>query len=115
MGSHAREMDAMLMKSYEDLLRHIEGVEAAITVENFIKTAWVKDRVAFLDKISHPQVGMILDIGHVRNEERENVMTIQGGPTRVIEICRKHLRHLHLNESSNWRQIHRRESEQKSG
>ena len=57
---------------------------------------WVEDRVAFLDEVGHPQAGMILDIGHVRDRDGTNPMTIPGGPTRIISMCRRHLRHVHL-------------------
>jgi len=96
-GSHARLMDAALQKSYEDLARHIEGTEVVIAIENFEqKDYWVEKRVTFLDRIDHAQVGMILDIGHVRNENGINPMTIPGGPTRVIDMCKKRLCWVHL-------------------
>ena len=96
-GSHARAMDDTLRKSCEDLARHIEGIDAAVVIENFVEPGvWVEDRVAFLDGIGHPQVGMILDIGHVRDREGRNPMTTPEGPARVVALCAKHLRHVHL-------------------
>lgn len=96
-ASHALDTDETLIRCYEDLTRHIEGTEAVIAVENFKREGlWVEDRVGFLDKIDHPQVGMILDIGHVRNNDNANPMTLPGGPTRVLEMCCRHLRHIHL-------------------
>ena len=96
-GSHARAVDGILVKCYEELARHVEGAEAAIAVENFTADGTsVEDRMAFLDEIDHPQVGMILDIGHVRNHDGANPMTLPGGPTRVLELCGRRLRHVHL-------------------
>lgn len=96
-ASHAKAADETLIRCYEDLARHIEGTEAVIAVENFTAEGlWVEDRVAFLDAIDHPQVGMILDIGHVRNNDGANPMTVPGGPTRVLQMCDRHLRHIHL-------------------
>jgi sugar phosphate isomerase/epimerase len=96
-GTHARETDDTLLKCYSELARHIEGTEIVLLIENFKdKGLWVEDRMAFLDKLNHPQVGMILDIGHVRDTQGVNPMTVPGGPTAVIEMCRRHLRHLHL-------------------
>ena len=67
-GSHAGEVDEFIAKSYEELALHVEGRGAVITVENFTKPCVaVEDQVVFLDAMDHPQVGMILDIGHVRN------------------------------------------------
>jgi len=96
-GSHARTADATLVRCYEELAGHVEGTEAVIAVENFTSEGmWVEDRMAFLDEIDHPQVGMILDIGHVRTQDGANPMTLPGGPTRVLEVCGNRLRHVHL-------------------
>ena len=96
-GTHACETDDTLLKCYSELARHIEGTEVVILIENFKdKGLWVEDRLSFLDKMNHPQVGMILDIGHVRDRDGVNPMTVPGGPTAVIEMCRRHLRHVHL-------------------
>jgi sugar phosphate isomerase/epimerase len=96
-GSHALQTDNTLLRCYEELARHIEGTEAIITLENFkLKAFWIEERVAFLDKINHPQVGMILDIGHVRNQTGENPMTLPGGPTQVLDMCGNHVHHVHL-------------------
>jgi sugar phosphate isomerase/epimerase len=95
-GCHAKEANSIVVKSFEELARHIEGTEAVITVENTTRGPNVEDRVEFLDAMDHPQVGMILDIGHVRNDDRINPMTLKGGPTQVLETCGHRLRHIHL-------------------
>ncbi len=95
-GCHAKETNSFVRKSYEELARHVEGTDAALTVENTTTGPNIEDRIEFLDAMDHPQVGMILDIGHVRNEERINPMTLKGGPTKVLEICGHRLRHIHL-------------------
>ena len=95
-GSHAMDPDDVMVKSYEELARHIEGTEAAITVENTTRGPQIEDRVEFLDAMDHSQVGMILDIGHVRNADDLNPMTLPGGPTQILEQCGHRLRHIHL-------------------
>lgn len=96
-GSHAQAADATVASCYEDLARHVEGTGAMIAIENFTSQGtWVEDRVAFLDEMDHLQVGMILDIGHVRRPDGSNPMTIAGGATRVLNMCGKRLCHLHL-------------------
>ena len=96
-ASHARLADATLLKCYEELARHVEGTDAVIAVENFGGPGMgVEDRMAFLDRIDHPQVGMVLDIGHVRNTDGGNPMTLPRGPAAVLELCGRRLRHLHL-------------------
>ena len=106
-GCHARAGDSVVLKSYEDLARHVEGTPAVITVENLGKGAThVQDRVAFLDTLHHEHIGMILDIGHVRNEQGENPMTIPGGPTETLALCGNHLKHLHLHGFKDGRDHH---------
>ncbi len=96
-GSHATTMNSILRKSYEDLARHIEGTDAVIAIENFKAVEnWVEKRIAFLDEIDYPQVGMILDIGHVRNDEGINPMTLPGGPARIFNIIKNRLCWVHL-------------------
>jgi sugar phosphate isomerase/epimerase len=96
-GSHARAADPTLVRCYEELARHVENTKALIAVENFTSPGmWVEDRMTFLNEIDHPQVGMILDIGHVRNGDGVNPMTLPGGPTRVLTPCAERLIHLHL-------------------
>lgn len=106
-GSHAGPADAVVAQSYADLARHVEDTEAIVAVENFASAGvQVEDRVAFLDEMDHPQVGMILDIGHVRDGAGANPMTQPGGPTRILELCGHRLRHLHLHGFKNGRDHH---------
>ena len=101
-GSHARAADATLLKCYEQLARHIEGTEAIIAVENFSpEGVQVEDRMAFLDEIDHRQVGMILDVGHVRSRDGANPITLPGGPTQVLKMCASRLCHVHLHGFKN--------------
>ena len=97
-GCHARNTDdGTVRKSYEELVRHVEGTEAVITVENFARQGtFVEERVAFLDEIDHPQIGMILDIGHVQTADGKGVLTRPGGPTEIIGLCGHRLKHVHL-------------------
>jgi sugar phosphate isomerase/epimerase len=96
-GSHAGAADRTIVQCYKELARHVEGTRAVITVENFAAEGrGIEDRVAFLEEVSHPQVGMILDIGHVRDRAGANPMCVPGGPSRVIGMCGSRIRHLHL-------------------
>lgn len=92
-----RTEDSIVRRSYEELARHIEGTEAIVALENFSRHGeMVGDRIALLDLIDHPQVAMVLDIGHVRDTRGVNPMTRQGGPTEIIGSCGHRLRHVHL-------------------
>lgn len=96
-GSHAGAADETLATCCEELARHVEGTPAVIAIENFTGDGVsVDDRMAFLDRMDHPQLGFILDIGHVRDGDGANPMIQPGGPARVIERCAGRLRHLHL-------------------
>ena len=96
-GSHAQSADATMSKCYEELARHIEGTPATVAVENFVREGVaVEDRVKFIDELAHPQVRMILDIGHVRDETGANPMTQPGGPTRILSTIGDRLCHVHL-------------------
>jgi len=97
-GCHARNTDdGIVRKSYEELVRDVEGTGAVITIENFPRQGThVEDRVAFLDELDHPQIGMILDIGHVQTADGEGVLTRPGGPAEIIGLCGHRLQHVHL-------------------
>ena len=96
-GSHAGAADETMAKCCEELARHVEGAPAVIAIENFTGDGVsVDDRIAFLDRMDHPQLGLILDIGHVRDRDGANPLTRPGGPARVLERCAGRLRHLHL-------------------
>ena len=106
-GCHAQDADEVVTKSYEELLAHVEGTAAVLTVENFMRPGvGVTDRVAFLDAVDHPQLGMILDIGHVRDGDGQNPMTVPGGPTATLGLCGHRLRHVHLHGFMNGRDHH---------
>ena len=101
---HAAVANATVVKSYEELLRYVTGTNVAVAVENFdcvIPEASVEKRVEFLDALDSEQAGLVLDIGHVRNKNGANPLTIPGGPERVIELCGKHLKSLHLHGFKN--------------
>lgn len=79
-------------KSYLELARHVEGTDACIVIEN----GGIEHVLQGLDQIGHPKVGMLLDICHEFSGNAENVMCKPGEPTRLINRCRRHLRHIHM-------------------
>jgi sugar phosphate isomerase/epimerase len=96
-GSHIREVPPEAEECLAELLAYIEGTDVMIVLENFARQRTsVADRVALMEKMAHPQLGLVLDIGHVRNAQGENPMTLAGGPSEVLDICAPHLRFLHL-------------------
>lgn len=94
---HARAAGPVVRRAYEALAQHVERTPARVAIENFARPdCSVEERVAFLDALDHPGVGMILDIGHVRDALGRNPMTLSGGPTAVLELCGHRLFHVHL-------------------
>jgi sugar phosphate isomerase/epimerase len=93
---HAGAADATVRASYEELARYIDGLDLSIAVENFGEGTRIADRIAFLDALDHPQVGMILDIGHEQAPDGTFPATVPGGPAAMLRQCGHRLRHLHL-------------------
>ena len=97
-GCHALVKTPATRKSMEELLRHIEGLDVDLVVENFGLGQTIEDNAAFIDSVDHPQVGMIIDIGHVRNQEGQNPMLTPGVPTEKLRQAGSRLRHTHLHD-----------------
>ena len=97
-GCHGRVKTPATWKSLEELLRHFEGEDVHLLVENFGPGQTIEDNIEFIDSIGHPQLGMIIDIGHVRNSEGQNPMTLSGVPTEKFHKVGSRLRHVHLHD-----------------
>ena len=96
-GSHAGTPDKTMRSAFEELARYVEGKPVVVTVENFNRDdVSVAERIRFVQQMDHPQVGLILDIGHEKNPNGENVMTIPGQPTKIVHSCGSFLKHIHL-------------------
>jgi sugar phosphate isomerase/epimerase len=94
---HAQQVDEDSEYCFLKLLKHVEGTGTIIALENFAKEGVSpQDRMAFLDRMNHPQLGLLLDIGHVRDAQGQNPMTIPGGPTQILSQCGHRLYHVHL-------------------
>lgn len=96
-GPHAREITPECEGCLAELLKHVEGTDAVIVLENFAHDGMgLADRMEFLDKVDHPQLGLLLDIGHLRDAEGRNPITLPGGPSKVLDLCASKLVHTHL-------------------
>ncbi len=96
-ASHARIADRSVYKLYEELLRFVEGTHMTLGIENFTRSGmWVQDRMDFIHRINHPQLGILLDIGHVRDTDGKNPMTYPCGPEQILHLCGNKLFHVHL-------------------
>lgn len=104
---HAGIPDASVRRAYEQLSRHVEGTRTVVAIENFPRDGvGVEERIAFLEEVDHANVGLLLDIGHVRDAHGANPMTQPGGPGRILGRCGARLRHLHLHGFRDGRDHH---------
>ena len=96
-GSHIRAVDTRTQECLVELLDYIEGTDVVIVLENFNRDhCRLPDRIETLKRIDHPHLGLVLDIGHVRNDQGENPMTLPGGPTETLRLCGNQLKFVHL-------------------
>ena len=96
-GCHAGIPDTWMQRSYEELATYVEGTDTVIAVENFNQDGVdIHARLRFLSDIDHDQVGLILDIGHHRDPDGRNPMTVPGRPTEIFSEIGSRLKHIHL-------------------
>jgi sugar phosphate isomerase/epimerase len=94
---HVHDTDIIALRAFEALAHFIETRPLQIGIENFTRPGmWVEDRLAFLEKLDAPNVGLLLDIGHVRNSLGQNPMTLKNQAGPVILSTRSRLLHVHL-------------------
>lgn len=96
-GTHVRVEHPETRAGYEALARYYEGADLNLVVENFT-TQSIREVVDWIDAVGHPQVGMILDVGHERTADGEDVMTFAGRPTEILNAIGPRLRHVHLHD-----------------
>ena len=96
-GCHAHITDTWMHRSYEELAKFVEGTDTVIAVENFNQEGLdISARIRFLNDIDHDQLGLILDIGHQRDPDGRNPMTVPGRPTEIFSKIGSKLKHIHL-------------------
>ena len=78
-----------------EVLPLLEGTDVRLTIENGERLA---DYAAFVDRIGSERFGMIVDIGHTKDEDGKNPFTCADRARETISICGDRLVHLHLHE-----------------
>jgi len=74
-------------------------VDVKLVIENFgMPEQMICPCLEWIDAVGCPQVGMLLDVGHERNAEDENPMTLPGGPTAILRSIGDRLHHIHLHD-----------------
>ena len=95
-GTHVYISEPQTKDAYYQLAKYYEGQDICLVIENFGPTQSVQACIEWIDSIAHPQIGMIFDVGHERNAQDQNPMTIPGQPTSIIHAIGHRLRHIHL-------------------
>ena len=83
-GTHVQIEHPETRAGYEALAKHYEGQDLKLVIENGTRMRRVQACIDWIDAIAHPQIGMIFDVGHERNAEGSNPMTIAQEPTRML-------------------------------
>jgi len=104
-GTHVRIEHPETRAGYEALARHYEGQDVKLVVENGGNQP-IRTCIDWIDAIGHPQIGMILDVGHERNAAGENPMTLHGEPTNILRSIGHRLHHIHLHDFVDGRDHH---------
>ena len=82
-------------KSITEMLDQLEGYSIKLGIENGTDLA---DYTAFVDKIGSDQLGMVVDIGHTRDEDKVNPFIKKDRARENMAQCGKRLIHLHLHD-----------------
>jgi len=86
-------------KTVTELLEKTRDYKIRLTVENM--RGGLKPYAAFVDKIGSERFGMIVDIGHLRDEDGVNPMVKKGRAADVLAEGGRRIWHLHLHETFN--------------
>jgi len=73
----------------------LEGTDVRLTIENGDR---LSDYAEFVDKIGSDRFGMIVDIGHTKDEDGRNPFTCAERARETIQACGDRLFHVHLHE-----------------
>ena len=82
-------------RSITEMLDQLEGHSIKLAIENGLDLA---DYTAFVDKIGSERLGMVVDIGHTRDEDEVNPFTKKSRARETMVQCGERLVHLHLHD-----------------
>ncbi len=82
-------------KSVTEMLDHLEGYSIKLGIENGRDLA---DYAAFVDKIGSDRFGMVVDIGHTRDQDEINPFIKKDRARETMAQCGDRLIHLHLHD-----------------
>ncbi len=82
-------------RSVNEMLEQLEGHSIKLAIENGQDLA---DYTAFVDKVGSERFGMVVDIGHTRDEDGVNPFVKKGVARKTMAQCGGRLIHLHLHD-----------------
>ena len=98
-GTHVLIAEGKTKEAYYELAKYYEGQDICLVIENDM---WASQSIQacmeWIDSISHPQIGLLLDVGHERNAQDQNPMTIPDQAAGAIQAIGHRLRHIHLHD-----------------
>jgi len=98
-GTHAKMTDPCTRRGYETLARYFAGMPVKFAVENRAndgQPAW--KLVEFVDSLGLDNVGILLDVGHERDDDGRNPFTVPGRAGEVVRMIGHRLVHVHLHD-----------------
>jgi len=88
-------IDEIAEKTVCEMLDQLDGGDILLTVENGND---LRDFKAFADRIGSDRFGMVVDIGHTRDEDGVNPFIKKERAREAMAVCGDRLLHLHLHD-----------------
>jgi len=82
-------------RTVTEVLTQLDGSPVKLTVENGND---LRDFVAFVDRVGSDRFGIVVDIGHTRDEDGINPFIKKERAREAIALCGYRLLHLHLHD-----------------
>ena len=82
-------------RTVHEMLDHLDGCSIKLATENGTN---LKEYADFVDMIGSDRLGMVVDIGHTRDEDGINPFVKQERARETLALCEHRLIHLHLHD-----------------
>lgn len=87
--------DDLAERTVTEVLEQLDGSSVALTVENGND---LRDFTTLVDRVGSDRFGMVVDIGHTRDEDGVNPFIKNERARETIALCEHRLLHLHLHD-----------------
>ncbi len=85
-------------RTVRELIKHLDGTEIKLTVENLPSEPDLSDYLTFVDRIGCDRFGIAVDIGHTRDTDGINPFVKIERAREAMAVCEHRLFHLHLHD-----------------